>query len=112
MEWQPRHRHLYKLEAADLKGLLGVHEGACWICRSEPADSVDHDHACCGQAANGTCGECVRGVLCQGCNIALGHYENRGVKTHWFGRRYADNIREYLEVNDGKTREEDQRLPR
>lgn len=97
------YRWRFKLESPDLKGLLGVHEGRCWICREEPAEHVDHDHACCptkGGAA--TCGECVRGVLCLGCNVALGHYENRGVQTHWFGKRYSEEINEYLEVNRGQ----------
>lgn len=32
---------------------------------------VDHDHSCC--PGTKTCGNCVRGVLCPGCNLALGH---------------------------------------
>lgn len=36
---------------------------------------VDHDHRCC---RFGSCGKCVRGVLCHSCNTTLGHAE-RGV---------------------------------
>lgn len=39
--------------------------------------ALDHDHACCNREKYGTshkvsCGECVRGWLCSGCNRALG----------------------------------------
>lgn len=32
---------------------------------------VDHDHACCPGPRS--CGKCIRGLLCVGCNTALGH---------------------------------------
>lgn len=39
---------------------------------------LDHDHACCPKGKFGTrrivsCGDCVRGWLCRGCNWALGN---------------------------------------
>lgn len=34
---------------------------------------VDHDHRCCGEG--NSCGRCVRGMLCPGCNMAIGHIE-------------------------------------
>ncbi len=34
---------------------------------------VDHDHSCC--AGPHSCGRCVRGFLCPGCNIRIGHLE-------------------------------------
>ena len=38
---------------------------------------VDHDHACCPSSMK-SCGKCVRGLLCSGCNRALGIVERKG----------------------------------
>lgn len=35
---------------------------------------VDHDHGCCPGSTS--CGECIRGVLCRGCNVSLGFLQD------------------------------------
>jgi hypothetical protein len=65
---------------------LGYARGMC----REPFEEgqliyVDHDHGCC-RAKNRSCGKGVRGLLCHGCNIALGHIEHRNAMA----RAYLD----------------------
>jgi hypothetical protein len=43
---------------------------ACQVCGSTHRLHIDHDHSCCDFP--GSCGQCVRGVLCHRCNMALG----------------------------------------
>lgn len=77
-----RVEYLYGLTPEQFSALLETQGGGCAICgATEPGGRwgtwhVDHDHDCCPPHAKGgrqkTCGKCVRGVLCQGCNLLLG----------------------------------------
>lgn len=50
-------------------------DAECWICHSRNRLCVDHDHQCC--PIGGSCGKCIRGILCTKCNTFLGHYGDR-----------------------------------
>lgn len=66
----------FKLTVADYNRMLASQDGACAICRTPKAEcprgylAVDHDHACCDR--DGSCGQCVRALLCTKCNIGIG----------------------------------------
>lgn len=52
--------------------------GACLLCgvtfSATKKPQVDHNHSCCPIRAT-SCGQCIRGLLCNQCNIGLGAVE-------------------------------------
>jgi hypothetical protein len=64
----------YNLSMDQLEAMEADQGGRCAICgdveTTKGSLSVDHDHNCC--PGTGSCGECVRGLLCSNCNRALG----------------------------------------
>lgn len=74
-----RHRlHKYGMTKEQFTELLERQEGRCPICTSEDPGAtgwhIDHDHACCSHA--GSCGKCVRALLCGTCNQGLGQFKD------------------------------------
>lgn len=73
---------MYGLTQADFDALLDRQQNACAICTTaEPGTKgwhIDHDHACCPGV--GSCGNCVRGLLCGKCNLLLGHADDSTVR--------------------------------
>lgn len=73
-------------------------KNGCEICGDKPERSlhVDHDHKCC-HGVN-TCGECVRGIICNGCNRAVAQYETGVMRADYSD---LDKIKAYLEKYNG-----------
>lgn len=70
--------------------LLRKQKGRCGICKS-PAQNlflnIDHDHSCC--KGPNSCGKCVRGLLCNKCNLGLGYFDDNPMSIA-FALRYLD----------------------
>jgi Recombination endonuclease VII len=62
----------YRLRRHDHEAILSQQENLCAICRTSAAVYIDHDHAC-AHPGKGyqSCAECVRGILCNRCNLAI-----------------------------------------
>lgn len=63
------------INARQYDDLLSEQGGGCAICGKTTAENkrglpVDHDHNCCPR--DGSCGKCIRGIVCDDCNAVLG----------------------------------------
>ena len=72
----------YKLSLEEYDAMLKFQDAKCAIClvsQSELAHSlyVDHNRNCC--PGSESCGECVRGLLCNSCNFAIGHFKDNEI---------------------------------
>ena len=89
--------------------LFAKQDNKCAICQiSEPNKkinfwNVDHDHNCC--SGSFTCGKCIRGILCPGCNTRLGLLESKN------GLIWLKNVKMYLMGTDKITDFESSCIP-
>jgi hypothetical protein len=73
-------KHRFGITSEDYERMLVEQGGVCAICkgpsgRANGTYSIDHDHKCCPSNRR-SCGKCVRGLLCVGCNTRLAVLEN------------------------------------
>lgn len=68
-------KHRYNLTPEEYEGMLKDQNNVCLVCEKTPERwCVDHDHSCC--PGKRSCGQCIRGLLCYGCNRLLGYIES------------------------------------
>lgn len=71
-----RRLHYYGLTQEQFAARLDAQGGRCAVCGTVlefgRRAHMDHDHTCC--PAERSCGKCIRGILCLGCNIGLGAF--------------------------------------
>jgi hypothetical protein len=73
-----KHRYGLTIEQYDI--MLASQGGVCAICGQPPLGirlAVDHDHDCC--PGRNSCGQCIRGLICQRCNGMLGYIESNNL---------------------------------
>lgn len=68
----------FGLAPGDYDRLYEAQGGKCAVCLvatgKARALAVDHDHACC--PGRTSCGKCVRGLICFGCNRQIGAFRD------------------------------------
>lgn len=75
LRYYNRKNYLKQNYNLDIDDFDRMSKNGCQICGEVPEVNyhVDHDHACC--PGNGSCGKCVRGVVCVRCNMLVDKYE-------------------------------------
>ncbi|MFJ6183756.1 endonuclease domain-containing protein [Streptomyces sp. NPDC092295] len=79
-----RQARRHNLTVKDVIAILEVQGHVCALCGRGPEGGggrsywcIDHDHNCCYISQGWRCGGCVRGLLCNGCNVrGVAWYEN------------------------------------
>jgi hypothetical protein len=89
-------KHRYGVTQEQFDALLAAQGGRCAICGRGQTDSrgarlcIDHDHRCCPGPSS--CGECIRGLLCTPCNLAIGYMQDEPARLE----RAVDYLRKWF----------------
>lgn len=91
-KWAIQNR--YGLSLDEYNNFLEKQNGVCAICGllDKKSLAIDHDRSCCFEG--GSCGKCVRGLLCTNCNNGLGRFKDN--------LEYLKSAIKYLENFNGK----------
>ena len=72
-----RHRlKRFNISWTEFQNMVDSQSKKCKICDKDLAGkfTIDHDHACC--EGRYSCGKCIRGILCNNCNLGLGNFKD------------------------------------
>ncbi len=76
--WYRKYHRLrtYNLSEERFTEMFVSQRGVCAICEKPPKRNfhIDHDHECC--EGTKSCGQCIRGLLCERCNPGLGNFKD------------------------------------
>lgn len=78
----------YGMTRKDYDNLLEYQKGGCGICGQRPVKrllAIDYDHNCC--PVGGSCGKCVRGLLCTRCNTSLEWHQKYAIEAEAYLER-------------------------
>jgi len=87
----------FRVRLAWFEAKLAEQGNCCATCdkpMGERRFAVDHDHTCC--PGRKSCGKCVRGLVCDKCNLYLGMLEELMTKGDWIlkGQAYLARYKE------------------
>ena len=75
-------KYYYNISLEQYNVLLEQQNHSCAICggtnKNGKVLAVDHDHSCC--PGGRSCGECVRGLLCNDCNLSIGRMDDDPIR--------------------------------
>ncbi|MCX6821792.1 MAG: endonuclease VII domain-containing protein [Candidatus Aenigmarchaeota archaeon] len=64
----------YNISLEQYEEMFERQNGVCAICGISKTErlAIDHDHFCCDK--KGSCGKCIRGLLCSKCNTGIAYF--------------------------------------
>lgn len=98
------------LSSEQYERMLTLQGHRCRVCMSHPKHGglvIDHDHSCCNHKPtlrNPWCGQCIRGLLCNDCNTALGFLRDdprRAINAAYYLKNGGTHlVRDYSRKDD------------
>ena len=84
----------YRISVFDYASMM---QNGCVVCGTDEVQlSVDHDHSCCPGVRS--CGKCVRGPLCQPCNLLLAAVDRTGLTVEELARSLVTYYANYAQA--------------